>query len=108
MAIRNLATHPAHYVTVAELAEYWAVSRQQIYMRIESGALNAIRLGSRLYRVRTQAALEFERRASVAGYGASDDDGQGPAEAPVTAPQAEKLPKKIGLQRVRRAVATES
>jgi excisionase family DNA binding protein len=108
MAIRNLATHPAHYVTVAELAEYWAVSRQQIYMRIESGALNAIRLGSRLYRVRTQAALEFERRASVAGNGASEGETHEPSEAPASGQPSDKLPKKIGLQRVRRVAASES
>jgi excisionase family DNA binding protein len=65
MAIRDLASHSARFVTIAELAEYWAVSRQQIYKRIESGALEGIRLGSRLYRVRTSAALEYERRASV-------------------------------------------
>lgn len=106
MAIRNLATHPAHYVTVGELAEYWAVSRQQIYMRIESGSLSAIRLGSRLYRVRTQAALEFERRASVSGLFADDKAGRG---APVhkTPPAADKLPKKVGLQNVRRVMTND-
>jgi excisionase family DNA binding protein len=65
MPIRNLSTHPAHYLTVAELANYWAVGRPQIYKRIESGALGAIRLGARIYRVPTEAALAFERRASV-------------------------------------------
>jgi excisionase family DNA binding protein len=67
MPIVDLFTHEAQFVTVGELAEYWAVSRQQIYKRIESGSLPAIRLGSRLYRVRTRAALEFERQASVYG-----------------------------------------
>ena len=65
MPIHDLGTHPARYVTVAQLAEYWAVSRRQILKRIESGALDAIRLGSRLYRIRTETALEFERRAAV-------------------------------------------
>jgi len=65
MPIVNLSTHPAQYVTVGELAEYWGVSRQQIHKRIESGTLAAIRLGARLYRVRTVSALEFERQASV-------------------------------------------
>ena len=65
MAIRDLATHSAGFVTIAELAEYWAVSRQQIYKSIESAELEAIRLGSRLYRVRTSAAADFERRAMV-------------------------------------------
>ncbi len=65
MPIRDLASHQAHYVTIAELAEYWGVSRQQIYKRIESGALEAIQLGSRLVRVRTAAALAYERNARV-------------------------------------------
>ena len=65
MRIHDLAAHPMRYVTIAELAEYWAVSCQQIYKRIDSGALEAIQLGSRLYRVRTTAALEYERRVRV-------------------------------------------
>ena len=65
MPIRQLDSHQAYYVTVAELAEYWGVSRQQIYKRIDSGALQAIQLGSRLVRVHTTAALEYERRARV-------------------------------------------
>ena len=65
MPIRDLASHQARYVTIAELAEYWGVSRQQIYKRIDSGALEAIQLGSRLVRVRTTAALEYERNARV-------------------------------------------
>ena len=88
MPIRDLAAHPARFVTIAELAEYWAVSRQQIYKRIESGALEAIQLGSRLYRVRTAAALEYEQRAMV---------GQ----------KTDKLPRTIGLQRVSRKSGTE-
>ena len=66
MAIRDLASHHARYVTIAELAEYWGVSRQQIYKRIESGALDAIQLGSRRVRVPATAALDYERRARVA------------------------------------------
>ena len=65
MPIRDLATHQSTYVTVPELAEYWAVSRQQIYKRIEVGDLAAIRLSPRLYRVRTAAALQFERRVNM-------------------------------------------
>jgi excisionase family DNA binding protein len=98
MAIRDLATHTAHYVTVADLAEYWAVSRQQIYKRIESGALDAICLGSRLYRVRTAAALEYERRASV-NSGARGNTTPSATANPL-APK-DKFPRKIGLQRVR-------
>ena len=65
MPIRDLVSHAARYVTIAELAEYWGVSRQQIYKRIDSGALDAIQLGSRLVRVPTSAALEYERKARV-------------------------------------------
>jgi excisionase family DNA binding protein len=88
MPIRDLATHQARYVTIAELAEYWGVSRQQIYKRIGSGALEAIQLGSRLVRVRTTAALEYERSARV---GSAIDQ---PKD------RAGKLPKSIGLKRV--------
>jgi excisionase family DNA binding protein len=98
MAIRDLASHTAHYVTVTELAEYWAVSRQQIYKRIESGALDAICLGSRLYRVRTAAAVEYERRASV---NAAARESQVLPGAVRPAASTHKFPKKIGLQRVR-------
>jgi excisionase family DNA binding protein len=101
MPIRNLSTHPAHYLTVAELADYWAVSRQQIYKRIESGALGAIRLGSRIYRVPAHVALEYERRASVPGVakgiGAERDT---PEAKPLSVNH--KLPDKIGPQRVRK------
>ena len=72
-AIRDLASHQARYVTIAELAEYWGVSRQQIYKRIDSGVLEAIQLGSRLVRVRTAAALEYERNARVGSAARSRD-----------------------------------
>ena len=102
MPIRNLATHPTHYVTVAELADYWAVSRQQIYKRIELGSLNAIRLGSRLYRIRTDSALDFERRALVSSAEAEAGGGYA-AAARVRRPESQG----IGLQRVRGVVFNE-
>jgi excisionase family DNA binding protein len=88
MPIRDLAAHSARFVTIAELAEYWAVSRQQIYKRIDSGELEAIRLGSRLYRVRTSAALDYEQRVIVGD-------------------RLDKLPRKIGIQRVLRKSGTK-
>ena len=92
MAIRDLASHHARYVTIAELAEYWGVSRQQIYKRIEAGALEAIQLGSRLVRVPTSAALEYERRARVtSGKPRGQDNDHG---SPF-----DKLPKAIGVKR---------
>ena len=66
MAIQNLATHAAPYVSVAELAKYWQVSRKQIYKQIDAGTLHAIRLGPRLYRIKTTEALAFEKRARLA------------------------------------------
>lgn len=96
MTIRDLGTHPAHFVTVAELAEYWGISRQQIHKRIESGSLAAVRFGSRLYRVPTQTALAFEQQVSVLKRAAPKNI------ADLAPDRGEKLPAKIGLQRVRR------
>jgi excisionase family DNA binding protein len=63
--VTNLARHEDKYVTVAQLAEYWQVSRKQIYKHIDAGTLEAVRLGPRLYRIRTVAALVFEERAQM-------------------------------------------
>jgi excisionase family DNA binding protein len=104
MAIRDLATHTSQFVTVAELADYWGVSRQQIYKRIESGALDAICLGARLYRVRTRTALEHENRASV--NKAADKDAL--VASPTRAPSAtDKLPERIGPRRFERRFGTD-
>jgi excisionase family DNA binding protein len=65
MPIRDLTTHPVPYVSVAELAVYWGVSRKQIYKQIDAGTLQAIRLGPRLFRIRTNVAREFEERARM-------------------------------------------
>ncbi len=64
MTIRDLRTHPASYVSVGELAEYWDISRERVYHHIENGALVAVRLGPRSYRIRREHALEFEERMS--------------------------------------------
>jgi excisionase family DNA binding protein len=63
--LQNLKSHQAAYVTIGELAEYWRISRKQIYKQIEAGTLSAIRLGPRLLRIRTVDAIEFERRANM-------------------------------------------
>ena len=65
MPVQDLQNHPEPYVTVAELADYWLVSRKQIYKQIDAGVLPAIRLGPRLLRIRTADALDFERRAHM-------------------------------------------
>lgn len=64
--IRYLESHGEPYVTVGALAEYWLVSRKQIYKQIEAGTLPAIRLGPRLYRIPTERAREFEESARLA------------------------------------------
>ena len=63
--LQNLKTHQKAYVTIGELAEYWLISRKQIYKQFEAGTLRAIRLGPRLLRIRTIDALEFENRANI-------------------------------------------
>jgi excisionase family DNA binding protein len=65
MAIRDLSTHPLAYVSVGELASYWRISRKQIYKQIDAGTLPAIRLGPRLFRIRTCVAREFEENARM-------------------------------------------
>jgi excisionase family DNA binding protein len=63
--ITSLEHHPENYVTVGQLAEYWQVSRKQIYKHIDAGTLEAIRFGPRLYRIQTKTALDFEQRAQM-------------------------------------------
>ena len=63
--IRSLKEHADPYVTTSELADYWMVSRSQIYKHIEAGTLKAIRLGPRLLRISIGDALDFERRAKL-------------------------------------------
>ena len=65
MPILDLATHPVPYVSVGELANYWRISRKQIYKQIDAGTLEAIRLGPRLFRIRTSVAREFEENARM-------------------------------------------
>ena len=65
MSIRDLSTHPLAYVSVGELASYWRISRKQIYKQIDAGTLPAIRLGPRLFRIRTCVAREFEENARL-------------------------------------------
>jgi len=101
MVISDLSTHSAHYVTISELSDYWAVSRQQIHKWIDARMLLAIRLGKRLYRVPTQAALDFERQASLRSPTARD--GEHRMEPPPRVKSAcvnETLPHTIGLRRV--------
>jgi excisionase family DNA binding protein len=59
MAIEALSSHPRPFVSIRELAEYWGVTRHELYKQIDAGTLPAVRLGPRLYRIRTADALQF-------------------------------------------------
>jgi hypothetical protein len=60
--IIDLDTHPEPYVTMSDLAEYWRVSRKQVYRQIENGMLRATVLGPML-RICTIDAIRFEEMA---------------------------------------------
>ena len=47
MTIRNLRTHDALFVTVAELAAYLRLTTRMIYNEIEAGELRVRRFGAR-------------------------------------------------------------
>jgi excisionase family DNA binding protein len=64
-AIRDLHDHQTPYVTTAQLAKYWVMSRRQIYKEIERGALKALRLGPRLVRISTVDAIRFEKLGNI-------------------------------------------
>lgn len=70
--IRKLQSHPLPYVTTSELADYWKVSRKQIYKQIGGGMLKAVRFGPRLFRISTADAIEFERFAKMAPQAEKD------------------------------------
>ena len=59
MAILDLSSHPRPFVSIRELAQYWGLSRHALYKQIDAGTLPAVRLGARLYRIRTADALRF-------------------------------------------------
>ena len=59
MAIQELSSHARPFVTIRELAQYWGVSRHELYKQLEAGTLPAVRLGPRLYRIRTADAIRF-------------------------------------------------
>jgi hypothetical protein len=65
MAILDLALHPFAYVTIAELSDYWRLSRERVLEHLAAGHFEAIELGPGVYRVRAQTALAFERQVLV-------------------------------------------
>jgi excisionase family DNA binding protein len=60
--LTDLLAYSGAFVTVRQLSEYWDVSRKHVLKLIETGCLESIRLGPKTYRVRVDAAVEFERR----------------------------------------------
>jgi excisionase family DNA binding protein len=99
--IRNLQDHSSPYVTTSELADYWLVSRKQIYKQIEAGTLKAIRLGPRLLRVSTAEAIEFERIAKMTPEGRPDSE-RAHAETPDTQARTNRPHDRPGDLRRRR------
>jgi excisionase family DNA binding protein len=65
MAISDLSSHPKPYVSIRELAVYWGLTRYELYKQIDAGTLNALRLGPRLYRIRTTDAKHFAESAKL-------------------------------------------
>ena len=59
MAILDLSSHARPFVSIRELAQYWGIGRHELYKQIDAGTLPAVRLGARLYRVRTADAVRF-------------------------------------------------
>jgi excisionase family DNA binding protein len=57
--ISDLTTHPMHYVTPRELADYWGVSVKTVYRWIDKGALPAEPIGPKLLRIKTDDARAF-------------------------------------------------
>lgn len=64
--LSDIFHHPESFVTVGQLADYWHISRRQVLKLIESGALEAVRLGPKTYRIPTRAAADLERRGQQA------------------------------------------
>lgn len=48
--------------TVAELSRRWRVTRPTVTAAIRAGRLNAFRVGSRVYRVREDEVVRYERQ----------------------------------------------
>ena len=70
MTIRNLRTHDAPFVTVAELAAYVRLTTRMIYKEIEAGELRVRRFGPRgMIRI---PMAEARRYAGEAPYPARD------------------------------------
>jgi excisionase family DNA binding protein len=65
VAIQELSKHPRPFVSIRELAEYWGVSRYELYKQVDAGTLPAVRFGPRLYRIRTADAVTFARNAKL-------------------------------------------
>jgi len=63
--IKDLRSHGEPWVAATDLADYWRVSRKQIYKQIDAGTLKAIRLGPRLLRISLAEAVRFEEDAKM-------------------------------------------
>jgi excisionase family DNA binding protein len=65
--LTDLQAYPGTFVTVRQLSDYWNVSRKHVLKLIESGHLEAVRLGPKTHRVSVHSAVAFERRSQHGG-----------------------------------------
>jgi excisionase family DNA binding protein len=65
--LTDLQAYSGPFVTVSQLADYWKVSRKHVLKLIESGHLEAVRLGPKTHRVSVNSAVAFERRSRYGG-----------------------------------------
>ena len=59
---RTVKSQHAPFLTPSQLAACWGIDQKEIVRRIESGELQALRFGARLFRVRTADALAYEKQ----------------------------------------------
>jgi excisionase family DNA binding protein len=60
--LTDLHAYSGTFLTVSQLSEYWNVSRKHVLKLIESGDLEAVRLGPRTHRVPVHSVVDFEER----------------------------------------------
>jgi excisionase family DNA binding protein len=93
--VRDLTSHQKQFVTEADLAHYWGVSRRHIHKQIEQGDLPAMRLGPRSIRVATRDAIDFEQRRIFTPAERRDDSRRAVEhmDRPASSPDTQRRPR---------------
>lgn len=82
----NATTSPPQYVTVDEIATELRIHRMTVYRAIDRGALKAIRINGRTYRIPAESYDEYKRQlhadADTRAAAASATAGPGQIEIP--------------------------